>query len=88
MEGGLLPCNLLTNVLEEHDFDTVVQKGGLPQVSCCLEHTGVVTQQIHNAQEGKADLSVLWHLMNMQGSTPHKLRKPWIATMSRKTNQR
>ena len=40
----------------------------------CLEHTGVVTQLIREAREGKGDLAVLWlYLTDAYGSIPHKL---------------
>lgn len=40
----------------------------------CIEHTGVVTQLIREAQEGNGDLAVLWlDFANVYGSIPHKL---------------
>ncbi|XP_062387675.1 uncharacterized protein LOC134076569 [Sardina pilchardus] len=55
-------------------IDTSVQKGGVPRVPGCIEHTGVVTQLIREAREGKGDLAVLWlDLANAYGSIPHKL---------------
>ncbi|KAI4901999.1 hypothetical protein NFI96_003045 [Prochilodus magdalenae] len=55
-------------------IDTTVQKGGIPGVPGCLEHTGVVTLLIRQAREGNGDLSVLWlDLANAYGSIPHKL---------------
>lgn len=51
-----------------------MQKGGIPNVPGCLEHTGVVTQLIGEAQENKEDLVVLWlDHANAYGSIPHKL---------------
>ncbi|KAL7876168.1 hypothetical protein AOLI_G00111310 [Acnodon oligacanthus] len=56
------------------NIDTSVQKGGIPKVPGCLEHTGVVTQLIREARENKGDLVVLWlDLRNTYGSIPHKL---------------
>lgn len=55
-------------------IDTSVQKGGVPSVPRCIKHTGVVTQLIQEAGEGKGDLAVLWlDLANAYGSIPHKL---------------
>lgn len=55
-------------------MDNSVQKGGIPKVPGCLEHTGVVTQLIREARENKGDLAVLWlDLTNAYGSIPHKL---------------
>ncbi|KAK7915663.1 hypothetical protein WMY93_011424 [Mugilogobius chulae] len=65
----------LCSFLGKNNFvDTSVQKGGVPGVSGCLEHTGVVTQLIREARENKGNLSVLWlDLENAYGSIPHKL---------------
>lgn len=61
-------------LLKNGYIDTSVQKGGIPGVSGCLEHTGVVTQLIREAREGKGDIVVLWlDLANAYGSIPHKL---------------
>lgn len=38
-------------LLSNRYIDTSVQKGGIPGVSGCLEHTGVVTQLIREARE-------------------------------------
>lgn len=59
--------------MKNNFIDSSIQKGGIPGVPGCLEHTGVVTQLIREAHEGK-DLSVLWlDLANAYGSIPHKL---------------
>lgn len=65
----------LTDYLLGNSYiDTSVQKGGIPKVPGCLEHTGVVTQLIREARENKGDLVVLWlDLANAYGSIPHKL---------------
>ena len=55
-------------------IDTSVQKGGIPGIPGCLEHTGVVTQLLREAREYKGDLVVLWlDLANAYGSMPHQL---------------
>ena len=39
----------------------------------CLEHTGVVSQMIHEAKGNRGDLSIIWvDLDNADGSIPHK----------------
>ena len=65
----------LTKFLLENEYlDTSVQKGGVPGMSGCLEHTGVVSQLIREAKSNRGDLSVLWlDLANAYGSIPHKL---------------
>ena len=71
---SILSRRLTDFLLKNGYIDTSVQKGGIPGVSGCLEHTGVVTQLIREAREGKGDLVVLWlDLANAYGSIPHKL---------------
>src|SRR4029434_3162538 len=65
---------LCTYLAKNTYIDTSVQKGAIPGMSVCLEHTGVVTQLIREARENKGNLSVLWlDLANAFGSIPHKL---------------
>ncbi|XP_060938981.1 uncharacterized protein LOC133018922 [Limanda limanda] len=65
---------LCTYLAKNTYIDTSVQKGGIPGMSGCVEHTGVVTQLIREARENKGNLSVLWlDLANAFGSIPHKL---------------
>ncbi|XP_063058826.1 uncharacterized protein LOC134452393 [Engraulis encrasicolus] len=71
---SVLSRRLTEFLLKNSYIDTSVQKGGIPGVPGCLEHTGVVTQLIREAREGKGDLTVLWlDLANAYGSIPHKL---------------
>ena len=61
-------------MVENNYIDTSVQKGGVPGVPGCLEHTSVLTKIIREAKENKGDLTVLWlDLANAYGSIPHKL---------------
>lgn len=61
-------------LLKNRYINTSVQKGGIPGVPGCLEHTGVVTQLLREARESKGSLVVLWlDLANAYGSMPHKL---------------
>ncbi|CAC5364670.1 unnamed protein product [Mytilus coruscus] len=39
--------------------DISVQKGGMPEVSGCIEHTSVLTQILREAKEKKSDFAVL-----------------------------
>lgn len=62
-------------LLSNRYIDTSVQKGGIPGVPGCLEHTGVVTQLIREARESGGDLAVLWlDLTNAYGSIPQKVK--------------
>ncbi|XP_063050108.1 uncharacterized protein LOC134444859 [Engraulis encrasicolus] len=71
---SIVARRLMEFLLRNTYIDTSVQKGGVPKVPGCIEHTGVVTQLIREAREGKGDLAVLWlDLANAYGSMPHKL---------------
>lgn len=55
-------------------INTSVQKGGVPGIPGCIEHSGMITQLICEARESKGDLAVLWlNLANAYGSIPHEL---------------
>ena len=70
----ILSHQLTEFLLKNKYIDTCVQRGGIPGVPGFLKHTGVVTQLIREAREGKGDLAVLWlDLTNAYGSIPHKL---------------
>ena len=61
-------------MLDNGYIDTSVQKGGVPGVPGCLEHTSALTHIIHEAKKNKGELAVLWlDLSNAYGSIPHKL---------------
>ncbi len=51
---------LMRFLLKNSYIDTLVQKGGVPGVSGCIEYTGVVTQLIREARESRGYLAVLW----------------------------
>lgn len=71
---SILSQRLSDYLLKNQYIDPSVQKGGIPGVPGCLEHSGVVTQLIREAREGKGNLAVLWlDLANAYGSIPHKL---------------
>ena len=55
-------------------IDTSIQKGGVPGVSGCLEHTSVISQLIREAKKEKKNLVVTWlDIANAYGSIPHKV---------------
>ena len=65
---------LLRYALANNYIDTSVQKGGVPDVSGCLEHTSVISQLIREAKANKGDLVVTWlDIANAYGSMPHSL---------------
>ena len=60
--------------MKNNYIDTSVQKGGIPGFPGFLKHTGVVTQILREAREGRGDLAVLWlDLAIAYGSIPYKL---------------
>ena len=65
----------LTRYIKENEYiDKSVQKGGVPGIPDCIEHTGVVKQLLKEGKEKKGDLGVLWlNLANAYGCIPHKL---------------
>ena len=64
---------LMNFVLENGYVDNSIQKGGVPGVSGCLEHTAVLSQMIREAKAEKKNLVVTWlDIANAYGSIPHK----------------
>ena len=71
---GLKSDRLLDFLLENHYIDKSIQKGGVPAVSGCLEHTAVLSQLIREAKAGKKNLVITWlDIANAYGSIPHDL---------------
>merc|ERR1712039_801923 len=65
---------ILDFALANEYIDTSIQKGGVPGVSGCLEHTAVVSQLIREAKKKKKNLVVTWlDIANAYGSIPHEL---------------
>ena len=63
-------------MLQNQYIDTNIQKGGVPGVSGCLEHTALVSQMIKEAIRHKEDLVNTWlDIRNAYGSIPHKVIK-------------
>ncbi|CAC5402418.1 unnamed protein product [Mytilus coruscus] len=60
-------------LLSNEYIDMLFRKGGIPEVSVCIENTSVLTQ-ILRAKEKKSDIAVLrLDLADAYGSIPHKL---------------
>ena len=71
---AVLAKRMTTYMLNNKYIHIAVQKGGVPGVSGCVEHTSVLTQIIREAKEMKGELAVIWlDLANAYGSMPHKL---------------
>ena len=65
---------LVTYTLANKYIDTSIQKGGVPAVSGCMEHTAILSQLIREAKAEKKGLVVVWlDIANAYGSIPHGL---------------
>ena len=61
-------------VIENNYVNTSIQKGGIPKVSGCIEHTAILSQLIKEAKEEKKNLVVTWlDIANAYGSIPHSV---------------
>ena len=64
MEGKIFLAILakrMTNYMLSNEYiDIAVQKGGVPGVSGCIEHTSVLSQIIREAKDSKGELAVVW----------------------------
>ncbi|KAL1276034.1 hypothetical protein QQF64_035657 [Cirrhinus molitorella] len=70
----MLARRLTSFMIDNGYMDTSVQKGGVPGVAGCLEHTSIVTKIIEGAKKNGGDLAVLWlDLTNAYGRIPQKL---------------
>ena len=55
-------------------IDISVQKGGIPGVPSCIEHTIMIWEAIQNANRNQLTLHVIWFdLANAYRSVPHQL---------------
>ena len=71
---SILSQQLSKYLLKNNYIDTSVDKGRIPGFLGRLEHTGVITQTLREASEGRGDCAILWlDLANAYGSIPHKL---------------
>ena len=70
-----LKADRLTQFIQGNRYiDESIQKGGIPGVSGCLEHTSLLTQLIREAKTERKNLVVTWlDIANAYGSIPHSL---------------
>ena len=67
---------ITTFLLKNSLIDPSIQKGGIPGISGCLEHTSLVSQAIREAKKEKKNLVVTWlDIANAYGSIPHDVIK-------------
>ena len=61
-------------VMSNQYVDISVQKGGIPGVPGCIEHTSMIWEAIQRAKRNRLSLYVVWlDLANAYGSVPHQL---------------
>ena len=71
---SVLARRITTYLLNNKYIDISVQKGRVPGVAGCVEHTTVRGEIIRDARGNKDYFAVLWlDLANAHGSTPHKV---------------
>ena len=94
VEGKLffsLKADRITEFLTGSGYiDPAIQKGGIPAVSGCLEHTAILSQLIREAKTEKKNLVVTWlDIANAYGSIPHDVIKKALerAHVPEKTRQ-
>ena len=74
LQLGLLARKMTTFTLANGYIDSSIQKGGIPGVSGCLEHTTVLSQLIREAKVLKKNLVATWlDIADAYGSMPHQL---------------
>ena len=78
VEGKLffaLKADRITEYVIKNNFiNTSIQKGGIPNVSGCIEHTAILSQLIREAKKEKKNLVVTWlDIANAYGSIPHSV---------------
>ena len=71
---AIVARRLSSHLLKNKYIDTSVQKGGVPGIPGCVEHSSMITAIIREAKERGGDLAVIWlDLANAYGTIPHKL---------------
>ncbi len=86
---SILAKGMTTYMVKSKYVDTSIQKGGIPGVSRCLEHAGVLNQLIREAKESKGNLTVVWLVLaNASGSIPKTSSKQLRRTISTSTSRK
>lgn len=71
---AVLATRLTRYLMSNGYVDTSIQKGGVPGVPGCLEHSSMIWDAIQRAKTNRIDLHVIWlDLANAYGSVPHGL---------------
>ena len=71
---SIMASRLTEFVMSNQYVDISVQKGGIPGVPGCIEHTSMIWEAIQRAKRNRLSLYVVWlDLANAYGSVPHQL---------------
>ena len=71
---AILAKKMINFTLQNGYIDTAIQKGGVPGVSGCLEHTTILSQLINEARTERKNLVATWlDIADAYGATPHQL---------------
>ena len=71
---SIMASRLTEFVMSNQYVDISVQKGGIPGVPGCIEHTSMIWEAIQRAKRSRLSLYVVWlDLANACGSVPHQL---------------
>ena len=69
---SIMASRLTEFVMSKQYVDISVQKGGIPGVPGCIEHTSMIWEAIQRAKRSRLSLYVVWlDLANAYGSVPH-----------------
>ena len=80
----VIASRLTEYVFSNKYVDTSIQKGGVPVVPGCIEHSSMIWEAIQRAERRRLSLYVVWlDLANAYGSVPHQLI--WRPIMCRVT---
>ena len=71
---SIMASRLTEFVMSNQYVDISVQKGGIPGVPGCIEHTSMIWEAIQRSKRSRLSLYVVWlDLANAYGSVPHQL---------------
>ena len=71
---SIIASSITEHVTKEYILDTSVQKGFLPKLAGCIEHTAAISQCVRHAKQNRKPLCMVqYDLTNAFGSVPHEI---------------